>query len=382
MKIAIIAFDNREDWNRFSDPYPIFGPAPDALFEGLSRQKSCEIHVLSCAQRPLASPAALKNNIRFHLEIVGKWGWLRGGYAGCIRALRRKLRQIQPDIVHGQGTERYCAMAAAYSGYPNVVTVHGNMRRIARFAQARPLSFLWITAKLEPLALRRTSGVFCNSKHTEQQVSSLAPRVWRVPNALRSEFFSSRPDDSPGSPPLLLNIGSILPNKSQLELLDLGARLKKRGANFHLKFVGALDTNTPYGSAFATALKEAEKQGWASYSDYLTIEKLIPLLDSASALIHAPEEEAFGLVVAEALARNLKLFCTDSGGPADIAAGIESAVLIPRKDLAAWETAIFDWLAAGHPKPLRAAQAMAERYHPDIVARRHIEIYREVLANR
>ena len=47
-----------------------------------------------------------------------KIGWLRTLYQGCVRATRRKLREIQPDIVHGQGTERDCAIGAVLSGFP------------------------------------------------------------------------------------------------------------------------------------------------------------------------------------------------------------------------------------------------------------------------
>jgi hypothetical protein len=51
---------------------------------------------------------------------------------GCIRATRRRLRTLQPDLVHGQGTERDCALSAIFSGFPNVVTIHGNMAELAR----------------------------------------------------------------------------------------------------------------------------------------------------------------------------------------------------------------------------------------------------------
>ena len=93
-------------------------------------------------------------------------GWLRTGYQGCIRAARKKLREIQPDIVHGQGTERDCAISAAFSGFPNVVTVHGNMRKIARANCARPFSFLWLAARLEGFTLPRTDGVVCITRIT------------------------------------------------------------------------------------------------------------------------------------------------------------------------------------------------------------------------
>jgi glycosyltransferase involved in cell wall biosynthesis len=105
-------------------------------------------------------------------------------------------------------------------------------------------------------------------------------------------------------------------------------------------------------------------------------------MDAASALVHFPSEEAFGLVVAEALARNLKLFASSTGGVPDIATGVEGAELFPMNDWGALENAIARWLEAGCPSPSGATGVMRQRYHPGAIAQRHLEIYREVLNTR
>ena len=97
---------------------------------------------MSCIKQPVSSPAKLYDNIFFYSLTVPKSGWLITGYQGCVRAVRRKLREIQPDIVHGQGTERDCAISAVFSGFPSVVTVHGNMRMVAKLHNAKPWSYL------------------------------------------------------------------------------------------------------------------------------------------------------------------------------------------------------------------------------------------------
>jgi glycosyltransferase involved in cell wall biosynthesis len=105
-------------------------------------------------------------------------------------------------------------------------------------------------------------------------------------------------------------------------------------------------------------------------------------MDSASALVHAPVEEAFGLAVAEALARNLKFFGSRTGGVPDIADGVEGAELFAAEDWAALENSIVRWIEAGCPRPAEAAAVMRQRYHPRVIAQRHLEIYREVLNTR
>ncbi|HXI50924.1 MAG TPA: glycosyltransferase, partial [Candidatus Saccharimonadales bacterium] len=165
MKIAFVTTDSREHFRQFDRPDPYFGTAPQALLEGMAGLPGLEVHVVSCLRQPVTSPEKLAPNIYYHHLLVPRWGWMRTGFQGCVRAVRRKLQQLRPDLVHGQGTELDCALDAVFSGFPNIVTVHGNMRRIARVTQARPFSFGWISAHLEGLALRRTQGVICISHH-------------------------------------------------------------------------------------------------------------------------------------------------------------------------------------------------------------------------
>ncbi len=379
MRVAILTSDNRESFKDYANPMPRMGIAPEALLQGFAGLRDAEIHVVSCLQQPVSSPEKLADNIWYHGLHVPKIGWLRTGYQGCIRAVRRKLKEIRPDIVHGQGTERDCAISAVFSGYPNVVTIHGNMRAIANYYRARPGSFYWLAARLETLVFRRTAGVFCNSAYTEGLVAPRVRRVWRVPNAVRQAFFDVSLVQPPVALPILLNIGVLEPRKRQLEILQLARRLWERDLRFEMQFAGAVKTNTGYDADFMPQLAEAQKAGYARHLGDLPASQLVAAMDAASALVHFPAEEAFGLVIVEALARNRKLFAAATGGIVDIATGVEGAELLPVTDWPGLENAIARWLEAGAPCPATAAAVMRQRYHPEVVARRHLEIYREVI---
>ena len=382
MRIAHLIVDARDDQSRFEDPVPEFGPAAAAVLAGLVRQPGLELHVVSCAHRPAAAPPRLPGGIHYHQVVVPAWGWLRSGYAGCVRAVLRQLAIIQPDIVHGQGTERWCALAAVFSGRPNVVTVHGHMQQIARVVGARPFGYHWLAARLEPLALRRTGGVFCNSAHTEFLVRAQARRVWRVPNALRDGLFiPGRAAPAPVRPPRLVNVGAVREIKQQLELLAALEPLLAAGIQFRLEFAGRI-APTEYGRKFQARIERAGAQGWATHVGELSSDNLVRWLDESAALVHVSTEESFGLAVAEGLARNLKFFGFGVGGVPDVAAEAEGAELFPVGDWRGLTGALTRWLTSGAPRPMRAAEAMRARFQADVVAARHIEIYREVLASR
>ena len=380
MKLALISSDGREPLKRYDFGETIPPPPQAALLAGLAGFPDLEVHHISCLQQPVREPERWVDNVCYHSLHVPKLGWMRTFYQGCVRAVRKKLKQIQPDIVHGQGTERECALAAALSGFPNVITIHGIMSEQARLFRSRPGSFLWLAARLENFALRRTDGVLCNSAYTENSIRPRTKKTWRVPNPLRAEFFESPAAAIKPGRPVLLNVGHVCTRKRQVELIKSAVALKKRGLDFELHFIGTADAADAYGAEFLQ-LAGANRE-WLKYLGTKNTAELIATFDQVTALVHVPTEESFGLVAAEALARNLKFFGSATGGVVDIATGVDGAELFPPQDWAGLESAIARWLTASCPRPTAAAETMRARYHPHAVAERHLEIYREVLAGR
>ena len=382
LKIALLTTDKREHDREYQNPCPSFGTAPSALLEGFSKLPDLEVHILSCAQQPMSSPSKLASNIWFHSLKVPKIGWLRTGYSGCIFAVRKKLREIQPHIVHGQGTERDCGISAVFSGYPNIITIHGNMAELARIFHAHMGSFHWWAAKLENFTLPRTSGVFCNSHYTQSLVSTRSKKTWLVPNPVRDSFFTPIiRNNLPAETPTLLVVGVICARKRQLELLQLFIQLRQQNTRFQVKFVGSCGEDS-YGKAFLSLLYGQGNADWATWLSVLDESSLIPCMDESQALVHFPSEESFGLVVAEALARGLKLFASKIGGICDIALGVPNAELFDPEDWNGLSRALGAWIQRPSLSSPQTQNLMKSRYHPKTIASRHLEIYREVTASR
>ncbi len=379
LTIALLTTDNRETFKDYGVAQPHFGPAPEALLQGFALLPDAQVHVVSCIRAKVVAPTNLAPNIYYHAVHVSKLGWLTTGYQGCIRAVRSCLKQIRPDIVHGQGTEKDCAITAVFGGFSNVLTIHGNMVDIAQVLKARPGSYHWFTAYLETFCLKRSAGVFCNSHYTEKRVGRRARRTWRVPNALRLPFIELGRSEVRSSHRTLLHIGAICEYKQQLEMLEVARSIYRQGLDFELNFVGEANPANPYAQAFLERVKQAQADGFARYWPRKPVDELIQILDQASALVHTPTAEAFGLVVAEALSRCLKFFGFRVGGVPDIVEGVDDAVLVEAGDWEALGAAIAGWLRAGAAQPRPTAALMRERYHPRVIAQRHLEIYREVL---
>ncbi|HEY5345947.1 MAG TPA: glycosyltransferase family 4 protein [Verrucomicrobiae bacterium] len=377
MRIAILTTDLREAMPGCTDPQPHIGLAPEALLQGFARLPEAEVHVVSCLKEPLRSVEKIAPNIFYHGVAVPRIGWLRTGYQGCIRAVRKKLKEIQPDIVHGQGTERDCAISAVFSGFPNVITVHGNMRMIAAVNQARPFSYLWLAAKLEGFTLPRTDGVVCISQYTQAAVAKLARRTWILPNAVDATFFDVPAALTLDAPPIGLCVGTICARKNQndfIRALDPLAKEKK----FKIIFAGGLDKGS-YGAEFQHLIAA---RPWCEHIGYINREQLRTRLASATFLALPTREDNCPMVVLEAMAAGVPVLASAVGGVPDLIQHEVNGLLCHPEQPETFRTAVARFLD-DHAFARRIAtdakaQALA-RFHPQVIAQAHLKIYREVL---
>jgi len=388
MKVAVLTTDSREHFKDYSNPQPYFGSAPTALLEGFAMLPSeVEVHVVSCLQkRPDSSPRKLADNIHYHALHVRNIGWMKTGYLGCVRAVRGKLQEIRPDIVHGQGTERECAISSVYSGFPSVVTLHGVMGSVRKTLGAGFMSYYGLAAILELIAIRRADRVVCISDFVRRAANPRNEKARLVPNALREMFLSDSQSKSRRSGPArILNIGSIYPLKRQLEILRALVDMRSTVA-FEAYFVGSAQPGDPYASEFFALLQHAHY----TYGGFLHVERLdnphlLQAFDDADALVHFSQEESFGLIFAEAQARGLAIFASDVGAVREVTSGNERCRIFPANNLADGIACLGNWIREQRhlrAKDMIKSRLLSEPFSPRKVAEQHLQVYRELAPAR
>lgn len=375
--MAMILGDEREVFERYDVPMPYFGPAPAAVLQGLTALDDVEVHAISCSRKPLTAPTQLSDSLFFHSVTVPRWGYLKTLYVPTILRLRRLLKLISPDIVHGQGTERYYGLAAAFSGFPSLITIHGNMRAVAR-ALSKPLfSFYGLTAKLEEVAVRRCDGVLCLTRYTQQAVANLARRTWIVPNAVDAQFFniSHRPE----SPPRFLCVGLVCCYKNQCALIRALDRLAAK-IPFRLVFAGDLS-----GDKEATEFQQLlSTRPWCQHLGRIDTATLQRELAAATGLIHPSLEDNCPMAILEAMAAGLPVIASTCGGIPDLVTPEQTGILCNPVEMHRFAEAVERLLSDGSLARRFGAngrlRAEAE-FKPILIARRHLEIYRELAEN-
>jgi glycosyltransferase involved in cell wall biosynthesis len=379
IKVALLTTDSREHFKDYANPNPFFGTAPEALIEGFKLlPEEVEVHVLSCLQKgPISSPLKLADNVHYHALRVSNLGWLKTGYQGCIRAVRRKLREIQPDIVHGQGTERDCAMCAVHSGYPNVLTIHGNMRLVAKVLGARPFTYYWFASILERHCLRRTGGVVAISQYTQTNVDQFAQRSWLLANAVHPSFFDV--ERHPDTPPRVLCVANVGTRKNQAGLIKALDALAGK-VPMKLVFAGAGNESDEYLRQFKEMLRS---RPWCEYLGAVDKTTLQREMSRATAAVLPTFEDNCPMVILEAAAARIPVAASAVGGIPDLIEDGESGLLFDPHDCRAIGRAVHTLL---HERT--TADKLAQKAHelrilqnsPASVARQHLVIYRELVA--
>ena len=376
MRIALLTTDNRENQGRYDLEQAHFGTAPEALIIGFRSLPDAEVHVISCLKRKVHSPEKLASNIWYHALRVPQLGWLRTGYQGCVRAVRDCLKDLCPDIVHGQGTERDCAISAVFSGFPNVITIHGNMRLIARLHRAPPWSYMGLAAMLEDFAIPRTDGIVCITRYTERAIGGKAKRTWIIPNAVDPRFFDvcARPID----PPLLLCVGHVTQRKNQLALLDALEGLANK-FRFQIRFLGQVPEKDPYARKFR---QRASQHSWIKAIGPCNREELREAMSQASLLILPSIEDNCPMVILEAAAAGVPILASRLGGiPELIQEGVTGHLFEPqiRSTLLSQLRNIFSDAHLASQMAANAREQAVRRFHPNVIAAKHLEIYGELL---
>lgn len=374
MKVGFLTIDAREYFKDY-DSQPYFGTAPQALLQGFAKVPEVEVHVVSCVKNPVPHTPKIAENIFYH-PLLTPGRWTRTLYARCVAATRRKLQEIQPEIVHAQGTERDCALAGVYSGFPNIITIHGNMREVAKALKAPFLSFHTIQTFLESWAIRRTIGVLCLTNYTRDQVVERTPRTWILPNAVNEVYFGlERPVETAREILCIANIDARKNQNFLIRTLDPIAEAN----GIRLSFFGNGSAGDPYFDEFKALVKE---RSWCAFEGFKKGRELHDRLRSARFVVLPSTEENCPMVVLEAMAIGVPIAAARSGGTPDLIDDGVNGLMFGPTDAEGLRKAVLKlWNDEGAAKALAAAgkKRALERHHPTRIAEKHLEIYREAL---
>ena len=298
-----------------------------------------------------------------------------------------ELKKIQPDIVHGQGTELEYGFTAVTAPYPNVITFHGIMHRVHKVVRPPLLSLSHVARWIEKLVVQKATDVICVSGEVERFLRERRSpaRCHRIPNAVAPCFFEVQPVRHGGGARTLLFVGTIYPLKGLFELVEAMAAL---GGAARLRIAGNVAGGAA-GAAYAARVGDrARELGVAD-----RIERLGALgerdvareLASADVLVLPSFEETFGMCVAEAMAAGVPVVATRAGGTPEVVEHEKTGLLVTPGRSEELANALGRMLADAEMREQFGAAGRAKalaRYAPRVVAQKTLEVYESILKAR
>lgn len=302
-----------------------------------------------------------------------------------IRRLRRAVAEINPTIVHAHGTEDAYALAAQSCGFPTVITAQGCFFIINReLPPKRILSRERAVEWTERLALRRAGDVIAKSEYVRAELARAFPhlRLHEIPNTFDPRL-QEIPVDRLRRAGHLAFVGTLVQRKGVHLIREALSILKrdKKGVFEHcvLHIFGDRKKAAEYEVHEIAGLRELLGERLVTHGTVGSME-LAEELSTIPVLLAPSLEEMFGNQFIEAALLGTSGIVSEGTAMAENARKIGAGLVVGQQDAAGLARAI----AEASERPASVAQMLEVRRRlvewmgPEVVARKHLEVYRNL----
>lgn len=356
----------------------------EVLAEALANLKGVEVHVITLYKGGRTAHVSRGNLHVWYLYVPKLLNGVTLYGAAALKA-RRLLKRINPDIIHGIGTEHIWPTVALSTKLPTVITIHGVLSEIIQHTDVPLSSRLRYFALLERRVLRRASTIISVSPYIEQVVESYATvKSFRVENPVAKECFQIHA--SPSTSSKILFVGNTVKGKGLATLVESVALLERAGklGGWSLSVVGPVKEGA-YLDQVHRIINEGGLKDRVAFKGFLLPEELRVEYASSAFLILPSLQETAPMCVAEALTCGLPVIATDVGGTRYLVADGQNGFLMP-PDNAEFLASKMEKLVKEPELRARfgqeAKRAAPGRWHPDTIALQTMNVYQEVLARQ
>ncbi len=159
-----------------------------------------DLHWIGLVPEPAMAGSHSWSGQSFHFLPTQLRGRASSLYRADRRALQARLDELKPDLVHGWGNEDVYGLAAALSGFRNLVGVQGLISYYVQRTRMHPRD--WFQALIEGFVLRKAGHLVAESPWACRMASrhSGGRRVHRVEYGVQNLFQETRWTPDPGAP--------------------------------------------------------------------------------------------------------------------------------------------------------------------------------------
>jgi phenylacetate-CoA ligase len=350
-----------------------------ALADHLARLPATEVHLVTESEEIAENKTITRGQLTLHfLKAPGHLKTVTLWQADC-RRMHHLLREIDPDIVHGQGLENQYGFAAVRSEYPHLLTIHG-IPRLSN--EAQQIGFFQRPKLVEFLAmncLKRAKNIVIINPFVAEylRLKARKKRLFPICNPVSETFFT--PTNVPREPNFILAIGWVDRLKGHDVLVEALAQLRHRGRMVRTVIAGPVAT-----AAHRTKLQQliqAEHLD-VTFVNFLPPAEIANLMRRCTLFVHPSRHDVSPMSVAEAMACETPVIASRVGGVPLLIRDGETGWLFESEnstELAAKMESLLDDPATRQRLGQAAQRHAAATFAPAVVARLTRAAYEEVL---
>ena len=300
--------------------------------------------------------------------------------------LKHKIIELNPDIVHAQGSFAPYSTAAALvrNKYPTLLTMHGILAKELKFHKGINFIFIlfihkpnekFVVAKIPNIVVVTpyVKDLFCRHCDTKSN-------IYVTSNGVDNEYFEIGVAENPNT---LLFVGLISPRKGLLDLVKAMKIIIERIQDVKLNIVGSIESKK-YSDILNEYVKTNKLKGNVNFTGYLSEAELKQKYREATLFVLPSYEESQGIVLLEAMACGKPVVASNVGGIPFVVEEGKTGLLFESgnvEDLADKIMTILKNEELGE-KMGEAGRERAKEFTWDKIAERTVEVYKEILKGK
>lgn len=286
-----------------------------------------------------------------------------------VRALRRALADIKPDVIHVHTAQAALFLAFLRPDVPLVMTHHNS-----RLSFPARLFFFFDTVVDHYVAI---------SDRCAETAKRFSRRpITKVINAASQNFKAREPRSHVADRPGILSVGALSAQKNYELLIRAAERLRVRSSDtatdLKIRIVGN-GTSMP---ALQALVRELSLDGVIELLGQRN--DVAELMQGADLYVNSSHYEGMPVAVIEALMSGLPVVATDVEGNREIVVTGKNGILVPPADPDALADAMIEILAdpALYARLSRGALRSSAGFSIEATAGSHLDIYRQLVEPR
>ena len=344
------------------------------LVEALAAHAELDVQVVTLADDQTSVDVETWQGAEIHRLPTPPGSMLSMAIGAGRRLISDYVVGLRPDVVHAHDT--YGLMVQGLEKLPRVFTVHGfiygdTLVSRTRFARLRSIIWKWV----ETRGWADQPHIISISPYVRERVSRYSEANIRdIDNPVAPKFFSQTHEPEPGR---LFSAAVISPRKNTHRLVEAVGLLVERGEAVSLRLAGPV-TEASYGEALDALIRDRGLGNHVQLLGSISSDDVVAEMCRAQVFALVSLEENSPMGIEEAMAIGLPVVSSNRCGmPYLIEHGV-SGYLVDPHDPAHIAASLSRAMAAA-PELGRASREIAERrFHPDVVARKTLDLYREI----